>query len=298
MTEPYVKAGRGGAGNFYSKQELRDAGQAAVTVNLLLSFLYRHFAPNVFFLSLGTVTAHFIHFVVNFKKLKLISCHIYSRRRNDKIPQFQLKANQSQNDLEANLTNGRLINDLTLTRTATTSQPLPDYQHTGRGGAGNVRLMSLLNWHILSGASPLKHVSRLDIQLWTQSLLLRPSCQKHMLTSLPLKWVEPKSLCAQGLVQEASPNPTSTASTTPSSSASISGTKRTAGQSKPTYRGGRGGAGNYTDFEADEKRRREEKERLRAEMEKRVEADIEAGLARPPRSYQGVGGAWEMGSLS
>jgi len=83
-----------------------------------------------------------------------------------------------------------------------------------------------------------------------------------------------------------------------SSSATIFGIKRTVGQSKPTYRGGRGGAGNYTDLEAEEKKRREEEERLRAQMERRVEADVEAGLARPPRSYQGVGGAWEMASLS
>jgi hypothetical protein len=65
------------------------------------------------------------------------------------------------------------------------------------------------------------------------------------------------------------------------------------GQSKPTYRGGRGGAGNYVDFEAEERERREEEERVRADVERQVERDVEAGLARPPRAYGGPG-AWEM----
>jgi hypothetical protein len=67
------------------------------------------------------------------------------------------------------------------------------------------------------------------------------------------------------------------------------------GGSKPTYKGGRGGAGNYTDFEAEERARREEEERVRAEMERRVERDVEAGLERPARAYGGVvGGSYEM----
>jgi hypothetical protein len=66
------------------------------------------------------------------------------------------------------------------------------------------------------------------------------------------------------------------------------------GQSKPTYRGGRGGAGNYTDFIAEDHWRKQEEERVRLDMERKVEQDVEAGLPRPPRAYGGVGGAWEM----
>lgn len=63
------------------------------------------------------------------------------------------------------------------------------------------------------------------------------------------------------------------------------------------YRGGRGGAGNYRDEVEEERQRDEEEARLRETMEKRVQADVEQGLARPPRAYGGVGGAWEMGSM-
>lgn len=97
---------------------------------------------------------------------------------------------------------------------------------------------------------------------------------------------------SQGLSQNnaSDANPTSTQST-----------KKIIGQSKPTYRGGRGGAGNYVDF-GEEERLKKEREELeegkRKEMEANVERDVEAGLARPPRAYGGVGGAWEMSSMT
>jgi hypothetical protein len=75
------------------------------------------------------------------------------------------------------------------------------------------------------------------------------------------------------------------------------GSTRVIGASKPTYRGGRGGAGNYIDFEAEEKEKREREERIRREVEEGVERDVERGLARPERAYGGKGGSWEMGSL-
>lgn len=187
MAEQYMKAGRGGAGNFYSKQDLVDAAK----------------------------TAH-------------------------------------QDDPEAQST----INDLT--RVPTTSNAAPEYLHTGRGGAGN--------------------------------------------------WVQPSSLQSQGLSQAASPNATSTTSVLlPSTNTSQSTQgynkaifgppQRTIGSSKPIYRGGRGGAGNYVDPEVEERMKRERaeaEEKARIEVEKKVERDVEAGLARPPRAYGGAGGAWEM----
>lgn len=170
------------------------------------------------------------------------------------------ESNISQNDPEAqSLPADSSINDLT--RVSTTSSVAPQYLHTGRGGAGN--------------------------------------------------WVEPLSLQSQGLSQTATPNATSTTSVLlPSGSKSSSTTsapgynkaifgppQRTIGSSKPTYRGGRGGAGNYADPEAEErvrKERLEAEEKARIEVERRVEKDVEAGLARPPKAYGGAGGAWEM----
>lgn len=79
---------------------------------------------------------------------------------------------------------------------------------------------------------------------------------------------------------------------------SETGSKKTpsVGQSKPLYRGGRGGAGNYYEDPAvEEKRRAGEEEERRKEMERRVERDVEAGLARPAKAYGGMtGGSYEM----
>ncbi|KAH8793903.1 hypothetical protein BGZ57DRAFT_848232 [Hyaloscypha finlandica] len=145
-----------------------------------------------------------------------------------------------------------------LTRAISASQTAPEYLHTGRGGAGN--------------------------------------------------WLKPTDLTSSGLTQMSLPDPTSITASSPSptqvgpSSSSptsqfasgsrpgIGVSKRVLGASKPSYRGGRGGAGNYTDLEAEERARRGEEERVRVEMERRVERDVEAGLARPARAYGGVVG--------
>jgi len=127
-----------------------------------------------------------------------------------------------------------------LTRASASTAPPPEYQHTGRGGAGN--------------------------------------------------WVKPDELESQGFSQEHDSISTAT-SPTP-----VSGTSFVLGASKPTYRGGRGGAGNYTDAETEE-RGKEKEESLRREMGLRAERDVEAGLARPPKTYGGVGGVWEMGDM-
>ena len=63
---------------------------------------------------------------------------------------------------------------------------------------------------------------------------------------------------------------------------------------KQVYRGGRGGAGNFHDLEAEEKAQKEEEERLARENEERVAKDVEKGLARPEKTYQGKGGSLEM----
>jgi hypothetical protein len=69
-------------------------------------------------------------------------------------------------------------------------------------------------------------------------------------------------------------------------------------QPKPAYKGGRGGAGNYIVSERERAREEEERERKEAErvrlMEEKIRRDVERGLARPPRTYGGAGGAWEM----
>jgi hypothetical protein len=100
------------------------------------------------------------------------------------------------------------------------------------------------------------------------------------------------------LAQIASPDATSpTSPTSTSNNNGISISKRVIGGARPTYRGGRGGAGNYTDFAEEERLKKEEEEKLRREAEERVVKDVEAGLARPPKAYGGHGGAWEMGDM-
>ncbi len=102
--------------------------------------------------------------------------------------------------------------------------------------------------------------------------------------------MKPSELESRGFSQEHDSNLSAT------STAAVSGTSQTLGGSKPAYRGGRGGAGNYTDVEA-EAREKEREESLRREMESRAARDVEAGLARPPNAYNGVGGVWEMGDM-
>ena len=118
--------------------------------------------------------------------------------------------------------------------------------------------------------------------------------------------MKPTDLTSSGLAQTSVLDPTSTSPSELSSSnasasqgqqpsnPTIGVSKRVIGGSKPTYRGGRGGAGNYSDPEAEEKAKREEDERRRVEMERAVERDVELGLARPAKAYGGQGGAWEM----
>ncbi|KAH7418248.1 hypothetical protein BKA64DRAFT_762362 [Cadophora sp. MPI-SDFR-AT-0126] len=115
----------------------------------------------------------------------------------------------------------------------TAHSPAPEYQHTGRGGAGN--------------------------------------------------WVQPSELKSHGLTQQ-SEDMHSTETTRPAEAPA----QRVMGSSKPTYRGGRGGAGNYFDDGAEARRLEEEKaeeERRRREVQGRVEEDVERGLKRPERAY-------------
>ncbi|KAH7360571.1 hypothetical protein BKA65DRAFT_391243 [Rhexocercosporidium sp. MPI-PUGE-AT-0058] len=164
MSDVYRKVGRGGAGNYYSKQDIADA-------------------------------------------------------------------TKNTGDIESQTPSS----PTTSTPSNTTSLPAPEYQHTGRGGAGN--------------------------------------------------WVQPSSLQSHGLSQQ--PEDThSTATTRPAEAPA----QRVMGSSKPTYRGGRGGAGNYFD-DGEERRRVEEEERERVRRERevqgRVEEDVERGLRRPERAYGG-----------
>ena len=113
-------------------------------------------------------------------------------------------------------------------------------------------------------------------------------------------WYQPAELTAQGLEQVVSPDataPISPTSTSPAFTSGIGISKRVLGGAKPTYRGGRGGAGNYTDFAEEERLRKERAEMERRETEERITRDVEAGLARPPKAYGGKAGAWELGDM-
>lgn len=90
-------------------------------------------------------------------------------------------------------------------------------------------------------------------------------------------WVQPKDLASQGLTQSSSTSPF----TNP-------------GASKPSYKGGRGGAGNYEWAGSEEeatRARKEEEDIRRKEVERAVQKDVESGLARPEKAYGGAGGS-------
>lgn len=97
--------------------------------------------------------------------------------------------------------------------------------------------------------------------------------------------MQPAELKSHGLAQQ-SEDMHSTENTRPAEAPA----DRVMGSSKPTYRGGRGGAGNYFDDGEEKKRIEEERveeEQKAREVQGRVQEDVEKGLKRPERAYSG-----------
>ncbi|KAM3068735.1 hypothetical protein ACMFMG_010911 [Clarireedia jacksonii] len=124
------------------------------------------------------------------------------------------------------------------------SQP-PEYQHTGRGGAGN--------------------------------------------------YITPSMLSSAGLTQTTTSHADSTINPAPPYQVHANANAG-AQRSSVVYKGGRGGVGNYEVVgDAGEGRDRErEREREREEeIERRVLGDVETGLTKPGKAYDGGGGGKE-----
>ncbi|CZR54374.1 uncharacterized protein PAC_04258 [Phialocephala subalpina] len=156
---------------------------------------------------------------------------------------------------------------------------MSDLYRSGRGGAGNFHSRPSLDE--ASKDIEAQHESSLNLTR-TTSATKPPPEYLHTGRGGAGNWVQPSELSSQGLAQ------------TQDSSLAFS----QPGASKPSYKGGRGGAGNYGWAEAEEeerkKREREgerEEERRKREVERAVMRDVEVGLARPERAF---GGAYEM----
>ncbi|KAG0646861.1 hypothetical protein D0Z07_6249, partial [Hyphodiscus hymeniophilus] len=180
------------------------------------------------------------------------------------------------------------------------------YRKVGRGGAGN--------FYSQKDAEDVAKADLDDVEVnasssRTDDLARAVSASKpppeylHTGRGGAGNWVQPSELNAKGLEQIAFPgatSPTGTLGPVDSSNPGVGMSKRVLGASKPSYRGGRGGAGNYVDFAEEERARKDQEERVKRvkrETEERITRDVEAGLSKPPRAYGGRGGAWEMGSL-
>lgn len=150
------------------------------------------------------------------------------------------------------------------------SQVPPEYQHTGRGGAGNwIQPAEMVN----QGLSQTAATGGNPTAESTSSSL--PAPETPGTTS-------PKSPTARPQRPRLPSSPSSSSTST------------------PRYRGGRGGAGNYTipdtaamKAERERKEKEEEEKAIRL-VEERIRQDVEAGLAKPAKAYGGVGGAWEL----
>lgn len=167
---------------------------------------------------------------------------------------------------------------------------MSDLFRSGRGGAGNIYPKG--DVEKVSKPEDVESQSQVDSSSTSINDLTRsisatnpPPEYLHTGRGGAGNWVQPKELHSQGLTQE---------STLSGQDAS----KRTIGSSKPTYKGGRGGAGNYGSLEQEEQERRQQEQKKRDQVEKAVERDVESGLARPERTYGGQGGSWEMGDVS
>ncbi|KAK0113188.1 hypothetical protein ONS95_014886 [Cadophora gregata] len=158
------------------------------------------------------------------------------------------------------------------------------YRKVGRGGAGNYYSKKDI-------ADATKNSSDLESQ--TSSHTKGPNTTSH--GHAPEyqhtgrggagNWVQPAELQSHGLAQQ-SEDIHSTETTRPAEAP----VQRVMGSSKPTYRGGRGGAGNYFDDGEEARRLEEEKveeERRKREVQGKVEEDVERGLKKPERAYSG-----------
>lgn len=154
------------------------------------------------------------------------------------------------------------------------------YQKTGRGGAGNYHSKN----NLAPTTSPDLEAQPQSSSSQTQTLSAQKTLPEYAHTGRggAGNWVQPATLA--GLASSKLPTPVSP-NVAPN----------------PTYRGGRGGAGNYVDLGEQEKLRQEEEEKItreKAEIEKRVLRDLESGLARPEKAYGGRRAVFETGSVS
>ena len=153
------------------------------------------------------------------------------------------------------------------------------YQKTGRGGAGNFYSKN----DLAPTASQDLEAQSQSTSSQTQALSAQKTLPEYAHTGRggAGNWVLPATL-----------PPAPSKSTTPVSPNVAS---------KPTYRGGRGGAGNYVDLGEKEKVEQEEEERIareKAGIERRILRDVESGLARPEKAYGGRGAVFEMGIVN
>jgi len=158
------------------------------------------------------------------------------------------------------------------------------YKKMGRGGAGN--FYSKDDIATAAAITDTESQSPTNDLTKTPTSSLPPSEYIHSGRGGAGNWIKPSELPSAGPTQTTSP-----------SANPILAKKIVAQANKPVYRGGRGGAGNYGDLEAEEKVRRERASEERRKVEERVERDVELGLSKPPKAYGGLAGAWEMGSM-
>ena len=184
------------------------------------------------------------------------------------------------------------------------------YKKAGRGGAGNFynkKSASVVVAKTHSVGAPTSSMATAQRKKDDRETAISPQetndLARALISSKPTpdylhtgrggagNMVKPSGLAGQGLEQMTSADATSP------TSPNVSISKRVLGVAKPSYRGGRGGAGSYADSAGEEKVRREEEERMRVATEERITRDVERGLSKPPLAYGERGGTWEMRSM-
>ncbi|KAK2630149.1 hypothetical protein QTJ16_000969 [Diplocarpon rosae] len=171
------------------------------------------------------------------------------------------------------------------------------YQKVGRGGAGN--FYSKQDMVEANKNSDLESASR-----------QRPTSNPSPASTAPApeylhtgrggagNWVQPSELASSGLAQI---HPTSDLISTSKPAAGASPAARVGGSSKPTYRSGRGGAGNYHDLmpgvEGEEEGLPMESEERSIKLwaERQAQEAAERALMRPEKAYRGSGRSGRSG---
>ncbi|KAF2637205.1 hypothetical protein P280DRAFT_472382 [Massarina eburnea CBS 473.64] len=156
---------------------------------------------------------------------------------------------------------------------------------TGRGGAGNILRAREQSKTTAEDIETNRSPASSEAPPATSSPLPTNSNQEYAHTGRggAGNWYQPSELSKTGTFS--SPSDTTTLPT--ADKPQISTPWHPENQEMPLAKAGRGGAGNFIwgSGEGEEEKKKEDEKKVKEEVGKKVEMDVEAGLAKPPGAF-------------